>query len=196
MGACGNGAVTAGSKLFTEDDNQNGFAEEMHRVVHGSNLGWPYTHFDARTGQRIKAPEYGGKPGDVVTDNAYSAPIAAFPAHSSPLDLVFYNARQFPASYRGGAFVALHGGSDGGVDTPRDQNGYSVVFVPAPPARGFAKPVVFADGFAGAERKPRTAEFRPSSVAVSPTGALYVMDSEHGRIWRIDYVGRAGARRG
>ena len=189
-----NGLNAAGSKLYTPADSENGVADVMHRVTRNTNMGWPYTHFDPRTMKRMQAPEYGGKPGDVVTDNAYSAPIVAFPAHSSPLDLVFYNARQFPAAYRGGAFVALHGGSDGGVDTPRDQNGYSVVFVPAPPARGFAKPVVFADGFAGPTRRPKVAEFRPSAVAVAPNGGLYVMDSEKGRIWRIDYVGTGKGR--
>ncbi len=51
--------------------------------------------------------------------------------------------------------------------------------------------MVFADGFAGAEHRPKTADFRPSAVAVAPNGALYVMESEKGRIWRIDYVGAA-----
>lgn len=184
-----NGITNAGPKLYTNDDNEKGVGEEMHRIVHGANLGWPYTHFDPRTMKRMKAPEYGGKPGDVVTDNAYSAPVAAFPPHSSPLDLAFYNGKAFPAAYRGGAFVAFHGGSDG----DRTQNGYNVWFVPAPPAKGFAKPVVFADGFAGSEHRPKTAEFRPSAVAVAPNGALYVMESEKGRIWRIDYVGAAKA---
>jgi glucose/arabinose dehydrogenase len=185
-----NGIVAGGSKLYSEDDNEMGVAEEMHRIVHGANLGWPYAHFDARAMKRMKAPEYGGKPGDVVTDNAYSTPVAVFPSHSSPLDLTFYNGRQFPAAYRGGAFIAFHGGSDG----DRQQNGYNVWFVPRPPAKGFAKPVIFADGFAGADHRAKTAEFRPSSVAVAPSGALYVMESEKGRIWRIDYVGKAGAR--
>lgn len=180
-----NGAAAAGAKLFTEEDNQTGFAEEMHRVVRGSNLGWPYTHFDGRMMKRIAAPEYGGKPGDVVTDDAYSTPVAAFPSHSSPLDLAVYTGKAFPAAYRGGVFVAFRGGSDG----DRQQNGYNVWFVPKPPSHGFAKPVIFADGFAGPDRRPTEAEFRPSAVAVSPSGALYVMESNKGRIWRIDYVG-------
>ncbi len=186
-----NGVAAADAKQFGENDNQMGIAEEMHRIVRGTNLGWPYTHFDARTGQRIKAPEYGGKPGDVITDNSYSKPVATFPPHSSPLDMAFYAGKAFPAAYRGGAFVAFRGGSDG----DRQQNGYSVWFVPSPGARTAAKPAVFADGFAGADRRPPTAEFRPTGLAVSPSGALYVMDGNKGRIWRIDYVGRARTSR-
>jgi glucose/arabinose dehydrogenase len=180
----------AGARLYTEEDSERGVADPMHRITRNANLGWPYTHFDPRTMKRMQAPEYGGKPGDVVTDNAYSTPVAAFAAHSSPLDIAFYNATRFPASYRGGAFVALHGGADG----ERDQVGYKVMFVPRPPAKGFAKPVVFADGFAGGVRRSEVAEFRPSAVAVAPNGGLYVMESEKGRIWRIDYVGTGKGR--
>jgi glucose/arabinose dehydrogenase len=135
--------------------------------------------------QRLKAPEYGGEPGDVVTDPSYSVPVAAFPPHSSPLDIEFYNATQFPAAYQGGAFVALQGGFGGG----NPQNGYEVWFLPTPPASGFAEPVLFAGGFAGAERSPQTAVYRPSGLAVGPDGALYVVESKTGRIWRIAYDG-------
>lgn len=183
-----NGVNNAGAKLFTAEDSAQGVAEEMHRVTRGADLGWPYTHFDGRTMQRVKSPEYGGKPGDVV-NGGYSVPVAALPAHSSPLDMVLYDGKQFPASYRGGAFVALHGGSEG----DRPQHGYQVLFVPKPPAKGFAKPVVFADGFANGDPRPQAAEYRPSGLAVAPNGALYVMDAKTGRIWRIDYVGAARA---
>jgi len=31
------------------------------------------------------------------------------PAHVAVLDFVFYTGKQFPAEYRGGAFLAFHG---------------------------------------------------------------------------------------
>ena len=31
-----------------------------------------------------------------VTDAKYAVPVAAFPAHVAPMDVAFYNARQFP----------------------------------------------------------------------------------------------------
>jgi glucose/arabinose dehydrogenase len=49
---------------------------------------------------------------------------------------------------------------------------------------------VFADGFAGpvpGDRSPAKAKYRPVGETVGPDGALYVADSEKGRIWRIYY---------
>jgi glucose/arabinose dehydrogenase len=51
---------------------------------------------------------------------------------------------------------------------------------------------VFADGFAAfnpslANGGP--ARYRPIGIAEGPDGALYVADSQKGRIWRIAYQG-------
>jgi glucose/arabinose dehydrogenase len=54
-------------------------------------------------------------------------------------------------------------------------------------------PMVFADGFAGPTREEKNvkrARYRPVGIAVGPDGALYVSESNKGRIWRIAYTGR------
>ena len=47
-------------------------------------------------------------------------------------------------------------------------------------------------GFAGeiADNNPRNAQYRPVGLAVAPDGALYVSDSQKGRVWRISYGGK------
>ena len=140
--------------------------------------------------QRIVAPEYGGDGKTAATGN-YSVPVATFQnTRAAPLDLIFYTGRQFPAEYRGGAFVVRHG--VGGPQSPTGKNGYDVVFIPFDKngKAGEARP--FAENFAGptaASRNNGKAAYRPVGAAVAPDGSLYIADSNKGRIWRISYGG-------
>lgn len=93
------------------------------------------------------APEYGGDGGKAIGLCAQKrAPIAAFPGHWAPNDLVLYDGRQFPAAYRGGVFIAFHGSWN---RAPFPQDGYSVVFQPLVNGRSSGRYVIFANGFAG-----------------------------------------------
>ena len=51
-------------------------------------------------------------------------------------------------------------------------------------------PSVFANGFAGPtadHRNVSKAQYRPNGLAFGPDGALFVLDSVKGRLWRISY---------
>jgi len=102
------------------------------------------------------------------------------------VDLLFYSGSTFPRAYRGGAFVVLHG--------TQNKNGYDVVFVPFDKNGKAGAPAVFADGFAAFDASAATrapAKYRPMGIAEGPDGALYVADSQKGRVWRIAYQGDA-----
>jgi glucose/arabinose dehydrogenase len=180
---------TVAPDIYTAKDNAELPAEEMHLLRSGSNLGWPTTYWDPMSKVRKLAPEYGGDSKKVVEPGRFPAPLVAFPAHWAPMQMAFYTAAQFPAKYRGGAFVAFHGSWN---RAPEPQRGYNVTFVPfrtdGMPAGSYE---VFADGFAGAAEisNPNQARFRPCGVALGPDGSLYVADSQKGRVWRIFYTG-------
>jgi len=168
--------------IFSPEDDNN-IADEMHRITKGTNFGWPYTYYDGVRKLRLIAPEYGGDGKTIAPAGIYDTPVLTFQSRRpAPMDLTFYTGDKFPAQYRGGAFIVLHG--------TRNQNGYDVVFVPFNKDGVAGEPTVFADGFAGFDHSGTSrarAKYRPSGAAVGPDGALYVADSQVGRVWRIAY---------
>jgi glucose/arabinose dehydrogenase/mono/diheme cytochrome c family protein len=166
-------------------------AEEIVQLEQDGDYGWPTCYFDGAQKRLVLAPEYGGDGGHAAGVCAQKrAPVAFFPAHWAPNDLLIYNGQQFPPQYRGGAFVAFHGSWN---RAPGPQQGYDVVFQPLSDGKAAGNYIVFADGFAGPEKAPGRAAFRPTGLAMGPDGALFVADDVQGRIWRISYQGGADA---
>jgi mono/diheme cytochrome c family protein len=166
-------------------------SEELLLLTQGGDYGWPECYHDPFQNRLVLAPEYGGDGGKAVGACAQKIPpVAAYPAHWGPNDLAIYNGKAFPAAAQGGAFIAFHGSWN---RAPEPQAGYNVVFQPMANGKASGKYVVFADGFAGGERDPAKAKYRPSGLLVGQDGALYIADDVKGRIWRVTYRGPANA---
>src|ERR1700749_3382619 len=102
---------------LVSDADDDAIGDEMHRVVKGTDFGWPYTYYDGARKMRLVGPEYGGNGKTAPTDGNYSTPVVSLePMRPAPVDLVFYNGSKFPGTYRGGAFIAAHGGGSDGSD--------------------------------------------------------------------------------
>ncbi len=172
--------------LYSEQDNAEKPAEEFVRIDEGDDFGWPYCFYDPELDRKVLSPEYGGDGQTVGRCEGKEDPIVAFPGHWAPNGLLFYTGGQFPARYRGGAFIAFHGSWN---RAPLPQQGYNVVFQPMQDGKPAGDWEVFADGFAGGEKHPREAEHRPAGLAQAPDGSLYVADDRGGRIYRIHYAG-------
>jgi glucose/arabinose dehydrogenase len=177
-------------QFYTPEQGANEPAEELVQLERGADYGWPYCYYDLSQQKVLLAPEYGGDGKTVGLCAQKREPVAAFPAHWAPNHLALYEGRQFPAAYRGGAFIAFHGSWN---RAPFPQGGYNVVFQPLADGKAAGSYVVFADGFAGAVEQPGQAMHRPSGVAVGPDGTLYISDDQGGRIWRVTYHGPATA---
>src|ERR1700730_15179337 len=174
-------------KLYTLQQNANLPAEELVQLRQGRDFGWPECYYDEGQKKLVLAPEYGGDGGKAVGVCAQKeAPVAAFPAHWAPNDMLIYEGSQFPSAYKDGAFIAFHGSWN---RAPEPQGGYNVVFQPLGDGKPSGPFVVFADGFAGAINQPGQAAHRPTGLAVGPDGALYIADDQGGRIWRVTFQG-------
>ena len=144
-------------------------------VKDGGFYGWPYSymgkHYD---------PRYLGSFPDLV--ERAIVPDVLIPSHSAALGITFYAGTQFPARYRNGGFVALHGSWNRTV-----ASGYRVAFFPM--ANGKPGPIEdFLVGFlasTGENGTPVEQWGRPVGVIVAPDGALLVSDDSGNRIWRI-----------
>ena len=154
-------------------------------VRDGGFYGWPYSyiggHYD---------PKFVGAFPDLV--GRAIVPDVLLPAHSAPLGLTFYTGTQFPARYRNGGFVALHGSWNRTVPS-----GYRVVFFPM--VDGTPGPIEdFLTGFLAStgENGTEVGQWgRPVGLVVSPDGALLVSDDSGNRIWKITVANARDERR-
>jgi glucose/arabinose dehydrogenase len=172
-------------KLFTLEQSAEKPSEELFPVNEGDDFGWPYCYHDLELGRRVLAPEYGGDGKKVDRCEGKKEPAVAFPGHWAPDGLAFYSGAQFPARYRGGAFVAFHGSWN---RAPLPQAGYRVTFVPFQDGKPAGSYETFADGFW--HENGTGPRHRPVGVAEGPDGSLYIADDAAGRIWRVMYQGR------
>jgi len=177
--------------LFTAEKSAENPGEELVRITRGADYGWPYCYYDVDKRALVLAPEYGGDGTKTTRCADKAAPLMAFPGHWAPNGMVFYTGSQFPASYRGGAFIAFHGSWN---RAPLPQAGYRVVFAPFHDGKPTGTWTTFADGFnpnPGVARAARGAR-RPTGVAQAPDGSLFISDDTGGTIWKITY--RGGSR--
>ena len=176
-------------KGYTAEDNAFGPSEPMLQIAQGDVFGWPYCYHDSRLNKMILAPEYGGDGKTVGRCSQFKEIFAGFPAHYAPVDLMFYTGTQFPAKYRGGAFMTSHGSWN---RAPFPMAGYNILFQPVAKGKNTGAHEVFADGFKGMEplKGPDLAAARPNGTYMGPDGTLYITESVKGKIWRVVYRGK------
>ena len=173
---------------FTAERSAEWPAEELFRLTKGDDFGWPYCFYNPELKSKVLAPEYGGDGSKVDRCATKKAPVFTFPAHWAPNAMLFYTGSQFPAKYKGGAFIAFHGSWN---RAPLPQGGFNVVFLPVKDGKAAATQFdIFAEGFAQPGGMP-TADglHRPTGLAQGPDGSVYVSDDAGGRIYKISYNG-------
>jgi glucose/arabinose dehydrogenase len=154
---------------------------ELNRITKpgggGEHFGYPFIH-----GNNVQIAGTGAAPDlkDMKAPAQWTKPQVEFPAHQAQLGMTFYNAKQFPAAYQGGVFVAAHGSWNRSKPT-----GALINFIPIKADGTAGANTVFAEGFLD----PDTGSYRgrPVDVAVWKDGSLLVSDDYAGAIYRISY---------
>lgn len=164
--------------LYTVVNERDGLGEELvpdylTQVRDGGFYGWPYSYIGSHP-----QPNFADKRPDLVKQAI--VPDVLFRSHTAALGLAFYTADQFPADYKGDAFVALHGSWN--AAQPR---GYQVVRVPFKNGKPVGHYEVFMSGFWVAGTEPAQVIGRPVGLAVARDGSLLVADDLANVIWRV-----------
>jgi glucose/arabinose dehydrogenase len=143
-------------------------------VGDGKFYGWPWYYIgDHEDPQRGKErPDLKGQ---------VTVPDVLLQPHSAPLSIAFYNSSHFPAKFRDGAFVAMHGSWNRAKRT-----GYKVVRLVFDNGRPTGEYEDFLTGFVADDD---VVWGRPTGVAVTRGGDLLVSDDVGGVVWRVRYVG-------
>jgi len=168
----------ADDSLWTVVNERDGLGDDLvpdyaTEVRRDAFYGWPFSYIGANVD-----PRRGERP-DLV--RRAIVPSVLIQAHSAPITIAFYDATMFPAQYRGGAFVTLHGSWNRALRT-----GYKVVHIPfrnGKPAGGYDD---FVLGWAP-DPKEKTVWGRPAGLLVLRDGSLLVTDDGAGVIWRVTY---------
>ena len=170
-------------ELWVTVNERDGLGDDLPpdylaHISQGDFFGWPYAYIGAHPD-----PDYGARRPDLVART--KTPDLLFQAHSAPLGLVFYDGNQFPAEYRGDAFVALHGSWNSSKPT-----GYKVVrikFKDGKPQGGYDN---FVTGFHVDDTSPAQVWGRPVGLAIARDGSLLIADDAGKAIWRVSYTGK------
>ncbi|WP_027062080.1 PQQ-dependent sugar dehydrogenase [Mesorhizobium loti] len=155
-------------------------SEYATSVRQGAFYGWPWYYIGDNEDPRHKGerPDLAGKA---------TIPDVLMQAHSAPLNIAFYDGKDFPANtgfpkeYKGDAFVALHGSWNRG-----NRTGYKVVRLLFKEGKPTGEYEDFMTGFVVSNGEVWG---RPVGVAVANDGALILTEDGNGTIWRVTYNG-------
>lgn len=176
-------AVQPGNgNLWCATNERDGLGDDLPpdyatRVGEGRFYGWPWYYIGGH-----EDPRHKGERPDLA--DQVTIPDVLLQPHSAPLGIAFYDAPDtapagFPQTYRGDAFVALHGSWNRSKRT-----GYKIVRlllkdgIPSGAYEDFLTGFVLDDDNVWG---------RPVGVAVAHDGALLVSEDGNGTIWRIAY---------
>ena len=144
-------------------------------VQEGGFYGWPWWYMGPHQDPRHKG-EHAELKDKTITPDILVQP------HNASLEMLFYDAKQFPQPYRGAIFAAEHGSWN------RDRrSGYEVIMAPMQGTKATGEYQDFLTGFV---TRDGNVWGRPVGVAVMNDGSLLVSDDGSNSVWRVAWAGK------
>jgi glucose/arabinose dehydrogenase len=145
-------------------------------IQKGGFYGWPFAYAGPHEDPRNK----GMRP-DLVAKTIQGDILLG--SHVAVLDFIFYTGSQFPAEYRGGAFLAFHGSWNRSLRV-----GQSIAFIPFKDGKPSGPMREILTGWMlGPEQ--REVWGRPVAILQLPDGSLLISEDGNNRIWHLSYHG-------
>jgi Raf kinase inhibitor-like YbhB/YbcL family protein len=172
-------------ELWGMDNGMDGLGdndppEELNHIEKGKRYGWPYVYADNKPNPHLDPPG-GIQKSDWA--KASQPMVLGYTPHAAPMQMSFYEGNQFPAEFRGDAFVSLRGSWN-----RKPASGYEVVRIRFRDGTPIAiEPFVTGFVTQGGESA------RPMGNVVARDGSLLFTDDRNGVIYRVSYIGGSTA---
>ncbi|TDE85878.1 sorbosone dehydrogenase family protein [Deinococcus sp. S9] len=158
--------------------------EELNRIERGGIYGWPYCYGDRQPDPYANSSTIPG----LISKPDYCArtqgSLLNYTAHAAAIEMTFYTGTQFPAEYRGDAFVAFRGSWN-----RSEPSGYEIARVDFDASGKPLNITPFVTGFVYQEQGEWKQFGRLAGVAVYTDGSLLFTDDQSGVIYRVRYTG-------
>jgi len=182
----GDGSDDFGKVITSYVDNHP--PDEFTSVRDGANYGWPYANPNPDTAAGLNNMPFDfdaqNNPNwSLFPESAFTRIDKGIQAHSAPLGLSFLQGTNFPADYREGAVIGLHGSWNRQVKT-----GYKVIYFPWNAATGL--PGAQIDLVKGWLNESNGSVWgRPVDAVPDLAGNLLISDDYSGTIYKLTYGG-------
>jgi glucose/arabinose dehydrogenase len=146
--------------------------DEINIIHQGNDYGWPYCY-----GNNVPDPRFLDQDEVAGACQGKTPPFVEIPAHSAPLGLAFFPARNWPEKYRNNLLVAYHGSWNRSIPT-----GYKVVLFRFDTQGKYLGREDFISGWL---QNRKTSMGRPVDIKIMAKDLIYISDDKAGVIYRL-----------